>query len=215
MPTPQAPIRFRQDSHGSPACDEVLRHAADAGREALEESFSRFRVRLYRTAFRLLGNHEDAEDALQDGLLAAFRNLNGFEGRAQFSTWLTRIVVNEALMQRRRYRPDRMVSIDQTAIPDGTTISDCLADPRPNPEESYESQEQIELVERTARSLPRVIRRAWWLHQVQGFKIREVAEITGTPSGTLKSQLFRARRSLLKRTARSRHAREVLPGGPQ
>jgi RNA polymerase sigma-70 factor (ECF subfamily) len=64
-------------------------------------------------AFPILGNSDDTEDALQDGLLSAFRHLSGFKGRSQFSTWLTRIVVNAALMQIRRRRPEAMTSIDQ------------------------------------------------------------------------------------------------------
>jgi RNA polymerase sigma-70 factor, ECF subfamily len=211
MPTPQAPIRFSPDDHGSPGRDEVLLLAMEGEREALEELFSRCRIRLYNTAFRVLGNHEDAEDALQDALLAAFRNLNRFEFRAQFSTWLTRIVVNAALMRRRRYRPDRMVSIDQTLAPDDQTIGAGLPDPRPNPEESYVSQEQLEFVEQALQAQPEINRRAWWLCQVQGLKIREVAEIMGTSSGSLKSQLFRVRRSLRKKTAGTRQTREGFP----
>ena len=212
MPTPRAPIKIPPDNHGSPGRDEVLLQAMEGEREALEELFSRCRSRLYNTAFRVLGNHEDAEDALQDALLAAFRNLNGFEGRARFSTWLTRIVVNAALMRRRQYRPERMISIDQTLAPGDQTVGGSLPDPRPNPEESYLSLEKLELVGKALQALPVVNRRAWWLYQIQGLTISEVAEITGTSSGTLKSQLFRARRSLLKRTAGTRHAREVRPG---
>ena len=79
--------------------DPLLRQTINNDREALDELFSRYRARLYNTALRIMGNSEDAEDALQDGLLTAFRNLSGFEGRSQFSTWLTRIVVNAALMR--------------------------------------------------------------------------------------------------------------------
>src|SRR5262250_1432201 len=86
------------------AVNRILRQPINNNREALDELFARNRGRLLRAARKVLGNPYDAEDALQDGLLAAFRNLSGFRGRSQFSTWLTRIVVNAALMRLRRIR---------------------------------------------------------------------------------------------------------------
>lgn len=187
----------RTDREAISPHNQVLPHLMEGEREALEELIARCRVRLYNTAFRLLGNHEDAEDALQDGLLAAYRHLNMFEGRSQLSTWLTRIVVNAALMQRRRqHRSNRTVSIDQAAVQDDRTLGGILSDPKPNPEESYVWQEQLQRVQQVLQALPKVNRRAWWLRHVQGLTIREVATIIGISSGTLKSQLFRARRRL-------------------
>ncbi len=76
--------------------------------------FRRYQRQLFQTALRVLGNAEDAEDALQDGLLSAHRNLKRFEGRSQFSTWLTRIVINAALMKRRSAKARPAVSLDET-----------------------------------------------------------------------------------------------------
>ncbi len=82
--------------------DEKLIRAGQRGDEqAVEALFRRYQRPLFQTALRVLGNTEDAEDALQDGLLSAYRNLKRFEGRSQFSTWLTRIVINAAV---RRFR---------------------------------------------------------------------------------------------------------------
>src|SRR5713226_3522045 len=75
----------------------LIRKGLRGDEEALETLFTRHKRTLFQTALRLLGNAEDAEDALQDGLLSAYRNLKRFEGRSQFSTWLTRIVINAAL----------------------------------------------------------------------------------------------------------------------
>src|ERR1700730_11007440 len=73
---------------------EVVRRALSGDSEALSMLFDLHRVRLYRTSLSLLHNREDAEDALQDGLLSAYVKLKSFEGRARFSTWLTRVVLN-------------------------------------------------------------------------------------------------------------------------
>src|SRR5437879_6750176 len=81
---------------------ETVQHALVGDSNALTTLVARDRAKLYRTAFSLLRNKEDAEDALQDGLLSAYVNLRSFEGRSRFSTWLTRVVLNAALMNRRR-----------------------------------------------------------------------------------------------------------------
>src|SRR2546423_10663987 len=79
----------------------LIRAGQRGDQQAVEALFRRYQRPLFQTALRVLGNTEDAEDALQDGLLSAYRNLKRFEGRSQFSTWLTRIVINAALMRRR------------------------------------------------------------------------------------------------------------------
>jgi RNA polymerase sigma-70 factor (ECF subfamily) len=75
-----------------------VRQAVNNNGDALEELFARYRDRLYKTARRVMRNSNEAEDALQDGLLSAFHNLSAFKGRSQFSTWLTSIVTNAALI---------------------------------------------------------------------------------------------------------------------
>jgi len=90
----------------------LLRRAMHGDSAALDTLFAQHNRALYQTALRLLGNPEDAEDALQEGLLAAYRNLPRFEGRSQFSTWLTRIVINAALMRLRSRRSRPAVSLE-------------------------------------------------------------------------------------------------------
>ena len=179
--------------------------------EVLEDLFSRYRGRLYKTALRIMGNPEDAEDALQDGLLAAFRNLSGFEGRSQLSTWLRRIVFNAAVMQLRRRRTEVVTSIDEPADPDQKTLAQRIPDHGPNPEEIYARQELLQIVARCYRSLPAPYQRAVWLCHVQGLKIREAAEVLGLPTGTLKTQLRRARFRLTKQVAEARSLQGSLP----
>src|SRR4029453_15126353 len=90
---------------------KLIRAGKRGDSQAVETLFARYHGPLFKTALLVLGNAEDAEDALQDGLLSAYRNLKRFEGRSQFSTWLTRIVINAALMRRRSARSGPAVSL--------------------------------------------------------------------------------------------------------
>jgi RNA polymerase sigma-70 factor, ECF subfamily len=193
------------------AIDPVLRPPIDNNREALDELFARYRGRLYHTARRVLGNSDDAEDALQDGLLSAFRNLSGFKGRSQFSTWLTRIVVNAALMRLRRIRPEEMTSsIDQKVDPEDQPLANRIPDPGPNPEERFARQERFQILVKKLQNLPTAYRQAVRLCDVQGMSLREAAEALGLPIGTLKSQLHRARLRLGEEVAETRRAQRVF-----
>ena len=170
-------------------------------REALENLFSRYRSRLYKTAFRVLRSPEDAEDAVQEGLLSAFRKLDTFEGRSRFSTWLTRIVINAAAMQLRRRRPEVVKSIDEQPGPGQQPWAHRIPDQRPNPEEICAQQERHQMVGQCLQSLPVPYRHAAWLCIVQGLKIGEAAEALGLSRGTLKSQLHRAKLRCRKEAA--------------
>jgi RNA polymerase sigma-70 factor (ECF subfamily) len=195
--------------------DPVRRRPIYDDSEVLEELFSRYRGRLYNTALQLVGNPDDAEDALQDGLFAAFRKLSTFEGRSQFSTWLTRIVFNAAVMQLRRRPPEAGTSIDEPFGPDQQPLAHRIPDPGPNPEEIYEQQERLQIVARCFRSLPAPYRQAVWLCHVQGLKIREAAEALGLPRGTLKTQLHRARLRFRKELVTDHRRRKRAFGRPR
>src|SRR5271168_5310882 len=88
-----------------------------------EDAISRYSPTLFRVALRRLRNVEDAEDAVQDALLSAYKHIGQFEGRSQLSTWLTTIVSNVALMKLRRYSRYEMLSLDQEHENDGTTFA--------------------------------------------------------------------------------------------
>src|SRR5580698_263544 len=95
--------------------DQLIRQGLQGDARALDTLFARNTRGLYQTALRVLGNPEDAEEALQEGLLSAYRNLGRFERRSQFSTWLTRIVINAALMRRRSKRAHPAMSLDDSS----------------------------------------------------------------------------------------------------
>jgi RNA polymerase sigma-70 factor, ECF subfamily len=190
--------------------DSLLRQAINNDREALDELFARYRHRLYNTALRLMGNCDDAEDVLQDGLLSAFRKLSEFKGRSQFSTWLTRIVINAGLMRLRRSRRDVVTSLDQKLDRDDQPLANRIPDPGLNPEEMYARQERRQILEQMLQSLPTPCQEVFWLRDVQGLSTREAAKALGVPTGSLKSRLHRARLRLRKELAESHPAQRIL-----
>src|SRR6202795_2826294 len=102
--------------------------------QELDSVVSRYLPMFYKRAFRFLGNATDAEDAVQDALLSAYKHLGQFRGQAQLSTWLTTIVTNAARMQL-RHRRGSYLSLEEEQGEDGLTFSERLADSKPSPEE--------------------------------------------------------------------------------
>ena len=154
---------------------------------------------LYRYAYRLLGNKPDAEDAVQDALVAAFQHLNQFRGEAQLSTWLTAIVINCARMQLRKRSRYTQVSLDSRIGEDQKyPLSDTLVDRRPNPEdECQRAWANARLIESAARLSP-TLQRTFHLRYVDQLSVCETARVLGVPIGTVKAQTARARAKVLK-----------------
>src|SRR5579864_1097820 len=125
----------------------LIKRAVRGDASAFESLYARHKRALFQTALRVMGNVEDAEDALQEGLLSAYRNLKRFEGRSQFSTWLTRIVINASLMRRRSMRSRPAVSLENFSEEDNTIpAEERFAAGDPNPEELYERRELSNLI---------------------------------------------------------------------
>jgi RNA polymerase sigma-70 factor (ECF subfamily) len=174
------------------ACHGVFGERA----EELNCVVSRHLPMLYRRAFRFLGNVPDAEDAVQDALLSAYRHLGQFRGQAQLSTWLMTIVTNAALMQLRR-RHSGYFSLDQEQGEDGLSFSERLSDSKPNPEEVCSTVEaRHRLVEGIQRLSPK-LRKTLQLRDIDGLTTKEVAHALRVPQGTVKARLARARAKLV------------------
>jgi RNA polymerase sigma-70 factor (ECF subfamily) len=182
--------------------DTLIRAGQRGDHDAMEALFRRYHRPLFQTALRVLGNAEDAEDALQDGLLSAFRNLKRFEGRSQFSTWLTRIVINAALMRRRSAKARPAVSLDETPREDELPASERFADDGPNPEQVFASTELREIITENLEELSPLLRTAFVLREVQGYSTGEAAKKLGVTENTLKARLWRARHQLAERLGR-------------
>jgi RNA polymerase sigma-70 factor (ECF subfamily) len=178
----------------------LINRAVHGDASAFESLYSRHKRALFQTALRVLGNVEDAEDALQEGLLAAYRNLKRFEGRSQFSTWLTRIVINASLMRRRSMRARPAVSLENFSDEENTIpAEERFAADDPSPEEIYERRELNNLINANLAELSPVLRDAFVLRESQGLTTSEAARALGVSENTLKARLWRARQQLAER----------------
>jgi RNA polymerase sigma-70 factor, ECF subfamily len=188
-----------------------------ASRVELEQQFditiSRSLPAFRRMAFRKLRNTADAEDAVQDALLAAYAHLDQFNGGARMSTWMTTIVINCARMQLRARSRHVHFSLDEPfGDEEEYSIADRLADSSPTPEEESRSSELREHVNRLLRKLSPILRRAFELRDMAGLTTREAALILNVPEGTVKAQLARARaqlRELMMRTIGDKYGSPV------
>jgi RNA polymerase sigma-70 factor (ECF subfamily) len=163
--------------------------------QELDSIVFRYRRVFYKRAFRFLGSAPDAEDAVQDALLSAYRHLGQFRGQAQLSTWLTTIVTNAARMQLRRRRGTSL-SLDEEQGEDGLTFSERLPDSKPNPEEVCSTAEARDRLVEGVKHLSPKLRRTFQLRDIDGLTTKEAARVLGVPEGTVKAQLARARAKL-------------------
>ena len=194
--------------------DKLIRAGQRGDHQAVETLFRRYERPLFQTALRVLGNPEDAEDALQDGLLSAYRNLKRFEGRSQFSTWLTRIVINAALMRRRSAKARPALSLDEPPREDELPASERFADDGPTPEQVFANTEIREMISENLDQLSPLLRTAFILREMQGFSTGEAAKKLGVTENTLKARLWRARHQLAERLGRRlRRMRDDITGG--
>jgi RNA polymerase sigma-70 factor (ECF subfamily) len=162
-----------------------------------DDVLSRCLPSFHRRAFRQLGNAADAEDAVQDALLSAYKHLDQFKGGAQMSTWLTTIVINSARMQLRKRSRHINLSLDEPLGDERDySLSERMADDKPSPEEVCRETELHERVRQLSTQLSPPLRRAFQLRDLDGLTTQEAALILGVPDGTVKAQLTRARAKL-------------------
>jgi RNA polymerase sigma-70 factor, ECF subfamily len=176
----------------------IVQQAIAGNADAQEHLFARHTGKLYRTAFALLNNKEDAEDALQDGLCKAFTSLPSFQGRSSFSTWLTRIVINSALMTHRKKSLHPEASLDEILESEPAQLPLGVVDPKPDPERIYAEMEINALVEEHVLQLPPALQAAFRLRAIYGFSANEASQALDIPASAVKSQIFRARRRLAR-----------------
>lgn len=182
----------------APALDDIaLVHACRAGNvDAFEQLVNRYDAKLFRVAQHITHNREDAQEAVQEALFKAFRNLNSFQEKARFSTWLFRITVNESLMKLRKRRHTKELSFDQE-LQDSTLMSPFeVADWAPNPEQLYGASELRNILREQLQELQPSLRVTFILRDLEELSIEETAKVLGVTVDAVKARLWRARLKL-------------------
>jgi len=194
------------------------------GRDGITKAFghilSRRLASFYRKAYWMLGNAADAEDAVQDALLAAYAHLDQFKGQSELSTWVTAIVHNCVQLQLRKRRRHVYVPLDEPIGELQTlSVSEQLADHRPNPEDECQHSELNTRLTHFYTQLSPTLSRTFRLRDIEGLSIRETARILKVPCGTVKAQSARARKKLkelMQRALRPRsRSLSIKPTGSQ
>jgi len=181
------------------ALDDVAlaRLCSKRDREAQRHLISSNNQRLFRTAWSILKDRIEAEEAVQAAYLSAFAAIDSFEGRSSLSTWLTRIVVNEALGRMRAQRRRRtQLESDGVAVLETYRERMAQASAAPAPDATVAREQLRLLIERAVADLPDAFRSVFVLREVEGLSIDETAEALTIPAATVKTRLLRARRKL-------------------
>lgn len=204
--TRETPVQPLDDSSDDLSTGETIDNAkeaslvrqAQAGDQAAFAQLVQPYMRLaYHVALRITGNREDAEDASQQSLLKTFVRLDQFNGESLFSTWLTRIAINEALMKVRKRRSEDAHLLHETHAEQETSPVDMLhAGEDVHPELLYQKWENQRLLKKAIDELQGTSRAVVWMLGMQERKTRETARLLNLSESAVKSRFLRARQQL-------------------
>lgn len=202
------PRRVEGPSAGSPAASDwigdtggaldelddglLVARAAEGDEDAFAVLVHRHGGALLALAYHMLGNLPDAEEAVQDALISAWRRLPEFRGDATFSTWTYRIVTNRCLNVLRGHAPP----VSLNAVPEPTAHG-----PEGEPARAAESEAATQALAQALGNLPSAQRACWILRELHGMSYAEIAQVVGESEPTVRGRLFRARRTLMKEMA--------------
>jgi RNA polymerase sigma-70 factor (ECF subfamily) len=184
--------------------DDASLAARIAGHDqrAFEALMRRYNGKLFRVARAILRDDPEAEDALQDAYLDAYRHISDFRGGSSLATWLTRIVVNHALMRLRKQRRDRVVVSIAGDDPRARPENELPDERTETPADAALRSEVRRLLERRIDDLPLSFRTVFVMREVEEMTAEETADALGIPSSTVRTRLFRARALLRGALAR-------------
>jgi len=166
----------------------LVRAAQDGDVDAFEELVRRYQTSIYRVALRKLGSPADAQDAVQETFVRAWRALPRFRHDSAISTWLYRIVTRRAL--------DRIASRRSTG-----TLNEVEAEAGPDPAQAAEHQERLRAIRRAIAKLPPDQRAALVLREFEGLSYQEVAQVLGASVPAIKTRIHRARLTIIQQTS--------------
>lgn len=175
--------------------DAPLVKASQAGDGfAFELLVSRYDRKLFRIAYNIVHNTEDARDIVQDTFIKVFQNMGRFQAQSKFSTWLYRIVVNQSLMEMRTKRRKPVpVELSLNGDEEEGRLPIDVSDWRPNPEEQYTESQLRELLTRLLQGLRPALRVVFIMHDIEGQQLQEVADALDLTLSAVKTRSLRAR----------------------
>ena len=177
--------------------DQLVTRSQAGDQVAFAELVRRHQPGCLKLALSILRDRSDAEDEVQNALWKAFEHIGQFQQDAKFSTWLTRIVVNQCLMRLRQLRRARFCYIDETLGEDALVVE--LPDVQLNPEEVAAKTELGQVLSTEMSRIPPLLRNVFMLRDVQELPMPEVAKVLGISVAAAKSRLLRARMELRQR----------------
>jgi RNA polymerase sigma-70 factor (ECF subfamily) len=161
------------------------------------------RQKFVAMAHATLRNKEDAEDAVQNAFLSAYLHLRSFEGRSALKTWFTRIVLNAALMIRRKRKPSTIQPRPESGNSPEVNWTENIPASDPDPEIVHAERETLQLIDGILGKMKPVLRQAFTMTYYDELSRAEASAVLGVSAGTFKARLFRARRQVLDQTQRS------------
>ena len=187
---------------------ELVARIGRCDQAAFEILMRRYNSKLFRVARAIIKNDEEAEDALQDTYLDAYRRIGSFRGESQLVTWLTRIVINQALMRLRRRKRERVVmpfASGRGGSPErarADTAPDMADDRIESATDATMRAEVRRMLERRIDELPVAFRTVFVMREVEDLSVEETAASLSIPAATVRTRLFRARALLREALAR-------------
>ena len=175
--------------------------AKNGDEQAFETLFKRYQQKTFAVVLRYTRVVEDAEDIVQQNFYKAFAHLCQFQGQSSFSTWLTRIAINEALMFLRRIRLTREVSIDSIGDAAGSPAILEKLDSNPNPENRCSQREEVRILSKAVRNLRPRLRTAIVLRELRELSTSETACCMGLSVAAVKARIFHGKRELRQELA--------------
>jgi RNA polymerase sigma factor (sigma-70 family) len=167
--------------------EDLIRQCRAGNRDAHFKLYKLYSRAMFNVCYRITGSEEDAEDALQDGFISAFKNLESYRGDATFGAWLKRIVVNKAINIIRKRKLELLPDDDHWDVAEEEEPAE------------YKSELTVERVKAAIQQLPDGYRTVLSLYLLEGYDHQEIAEILGVTESTSKSQLNRAKNKLKER----------------
>jgi RNA polymerase sigma-70 factor (ECF subfamily) len=180
----------------------LVTQAREGDTSAFGVLMNRYNAKIYRLAYHITQNREDAEDVLQETFLKAYEHLDQFQGNSKFYTWIVRIAVNQALMKLRRRKTDKSVSLDETIDTGEDNLVREIAAWGEDPEQRFSREELGEILDTAIQSLEPPYRSVFVLRDIEDLSTEETAEALSLSVPAVKSRLLRARLQLREKLTR-------------